>query len=168
MSSFTLNKQRGPNIDEFYSKLISVKKYLQKAINVLTSFDPQGLFPYQVFDTSLFSGMPDDLVLNFFIQGGKLCINVYVITASVHQQSIHSRQKSAVGQALSLNSAHFPLPTTIYFYNGKPVEVLYSYRLEAILPSVVSALNSVEHAYHAMNDLCEKIDTINQLLFVVK
>lgn len=172
----------------FFAKLNEIGRILSRCTDQLTDIEQQSIFPYTVFDSSAFSNVPDDLVLEFFVQAGKLCANVYVIAPAHHQSPItHSRQKSissAVApnpnpsSSTSTNPAASTTTTSVigtptqatqstnnyFFYNGSPVEVVYSARLEALLPSILTAMTSVESSRGQLEDLCEKIECIQKLL----
>ena len=150
----------------FVSRLNDVKRLLTRSIQQLIDVDKQSIFPYAIFDSSAYNNAPDDLVLEFFVQSGKICANVYIISQISHQNHSHARQKSTVSQP-SANATGSNLSQTsssYYFYNGSPVEIIYHTRLEAIFPSAVTALSSIENALGLLEDLCQKIDCIQKLL----
>lgn len=148
----------------FVSKLNDVKRLLSRGIQQLVNVDPQNIFPYTIFDSRIYNTLPDDLVIEFFIQSGKLCANVYVIISASHQSPSHVRQKSTVSQPSAVGSGPNQFSSSYYFYNGSPVELMYQTRLEAALPSAVTALTSIENALGLLDDLYQKIDCIQKLL----
>lgn len=147
----------------FFSKLHEVRRLLARSVQQLAEVEKQNLFPYTVFDSAAFANAPEDVILEFFIQGGRLCANVYIVNQAHHQSPSH-RPKSAVHLPLVTGSGSAQTASNFYFYNGAPVEVSYSTRLEAILPSAITALSSVENAIGLLDDLCEKIECVQQLL----
>lgn len=148
----------------FISKLNDVKRLLARSIQQLIDIDQQSVFPYIIFDSSIYSNAPEDLVLEYFVQSGKLCANVYIIAQAIHQSPIHMRQKSTMSQPSATGSGSNQISSSFYFYNGSPVELLFHTRLEALLPSAVTALTSIENALGLLDDLCQKIDCIQKLL----
>ncbi len=171
----------------FFAKLHEIQRILSRCTHQLTDIEQQSIFPYAVFDSSVFGNAPEDLVLEFFVQAGRLCANVYVIAPAHHQSPLHSRQKSisstvtavanistnsqAQANTIAGTAAVLGTPTqqsqsanNYFFYNGSPVEVSYSTHLEALLPSILTAMTSVEASRGQLEDLCEKIDCIQKLL----
>ena len=148
----------------FVSKLNDIKRLLARGIQQLIDVDQQSIFPYTVFDPNIYIDAPDDLVLEYFIQSGKLCANVYLITPTSHQSPSHSRQKSTVSHPSVTISSLNQISSSYYFYNGSPVEIIYHTRLEALLPSAITTLTSIENALGLLDDLCQKIDCIQKLL----
>lgn len=147
----------------FISKLNDIKRFLARSIQQLIDYDQQSVFPYKIFDPSVYKNSPEDLVVEYLIQSGKICANVYVIAHANHQSPSHIRQKSTVSQPSATGSFN-QMASSYYFYDGSPVEVVYHSRLEAILPSAVTALTSIENALGLLDDLCQKIDYIQKLL----
>lgn len=147
----------------FISKLNDIRRILARSIQQLIDYDQQSTFPYKVFDPSVYKNPPEDLVVEYIIQNGKICANIYVIAHASHQSPSHVRQKSTVSQPSATGSLN-QLASSYYFYDGAPVEVLYHSRLESILPSAVTALTSIENALGLLDDLCQKIDYIQKLL----
>lgn len=217
----------------FFAKLHEIERILSRCTEQLLDAEPQSVFPYTVFDSSAFANAPEDLVLEFFIQSGRLCANVYLIAPAYHQSpTSHHRQKSissAIGATMGGNdllggsatnttttinnnpsttntsaaaattaatanaptslstaaataiqqqqqqqqppppqvqpqpqlaSATTVASSTYFFYNGAPVEVTYCRRLEALLPSILTAMSSVEASRGLLEDLCEKIEFV--------
>ncbi len=161
----------------FFAKLNEIQRILSRCTHQLTDIEQQSIFPYTVFDSSAFANAPEDLVLEFFIQGGRLCANVYLIAPAHHQSPItHSRQKS-ISSTVAANGPPIPIGTptaaqspallsanNFFFYNGAPVEVVYSAHLEALLPSILTAMTSVDTSRGQLEDLCEKIKCIQKLV----
>lgn len=160
---------------KFFAKLHEIQRILSRCSDQLVDVEQQNVFPYAVFDSSAFISPPEDLVLDFFVQSGKICANVYLISPAYHQSPSHNRQKSigstaGTGSILpgnqstpTLTGSHTPTTpaaTTYFFYNGAPVEIVYSARLEALLPSIITAMSSVETARGLLEDLCSKIELI--------
>jgi hypothetical protein len=148
----------------FVSKLNDVKRLLSRGIQQLIDIDQQNIFPYTIFDSSTYNNVPEDLVLEFFIQSGKLCANVYVIVSATHQSPSHVRQKSTVSQPSTAGTGTNQVSSSYYFYNGCPIEIMFHSRLEATLPSAITALTSIENALGLLDDLYQKIDCIQKLL----
>lgn len=149
----------------FISKLNDVKRLLARSIQQLIDVDPQNIFPYTIFDPSTYNNAPEDLVLEYFIQGGRLCANVYIIAQATHQSPVHMRQKSTLSQPSASGSGfNNQMSSSFYFYNGSPVELVFHTRLEALLPSAVTALTSIENSLGLLDDLCKKIDCIQKLM----
>lgn len=148
----------------FIFKLNDIKRLLARSIQQLIDVDQQNVFPYTIFDPSIYGNAPEDLVLEFFVQSGKLCANVYIIAQAIHQSPIHMRQKSTMSQPSATGSGSNQMSSSFYFYNGSPVELVFHTRLEALLPSAVTALTSIENALGLLDDLCQKIDCIQKLL----
>lgn len=148
----------------FFSILHEVKRLLARSIQQLVDVEQQNIFPYTVFDATTFLNAPEDIVLEFFVQNGKICANIYLIAPASHQSPIHYRQKSIANQSSSSGVNFNQVANCYYFYNGAPIEVTFSSKLEALLPSAVTALNSVELAIGLIDDLCDKIECIKQLL----
>ena len=147
----------------FIYKLNDIKRILARSIQQLIDYDQQSTFPYKIFDPSVYIDPPEDLVVEYLIQSGKICANVYVIAHASHQSPSHVRQKSTVSQPSATGSFN-QMASSYYFYDGTPVEVVYYSRLEAILPSAVTALTSIENSLGLLDDLCQKIDYIQKLL----
>lgn len=147
----------------FISKLNDIKRILARSIQQLIDYDQQSVFPYKIFDPSVYKNPPEDLVVEYFIQSGKICANLYVFAQASHQSPSHVRQKSSVSQPSATGSFN-QMASSYYFYDGAPVEIVYHSRLEAILPSAVTALTSIENALGLLDDLCQKIDYIQKLL----
>ena len=148
----------------FISKLNDVKRLLSRSIQQLIDIDQQNAFPYTIFDPNIYKNAPEDLVVEFFVQSGKLCANVYIIAQAIHQSPMHMRQKSTMSQPSATGSGYNQMSNSFYFYNGSPVEIVFHTRLEALLPSAVAALTSIENALGLLDDLCQKIDCIQKLL----
>lgn len=148
----------------FVSKLNDIKRILARSIQQLIDVDQQSVFPYTIFDPNIYIGAPEDLVLEYFIQSGKLCANVFLIEPASHQSPSHVRQKSTMSQPSATGSSINQISNSYYFYNGSPVEVMFQTRLEALLPSAVTTQSSIENALGLLDDLCQKIDCIQKLL----
>lgn len=176
----------------YFAKLHEIQRILSRCTHQLTDIEQQSIFPYTVFDSSVFADSPEDLVLEFFVQAGRLCANVYVIAPVHHQSPLHNRQKSISSTVAAAAVANISNNTQVaasntntttgtapvigtptqqsqsannyFFYNGSPVEVSYSTHLEALLPSILTAMTSVEASRGQLEDLCEKIDCIQKLL----
>lgn len=148
----------------FVSKLNDIKRILARSIHQLIDVDQQNIFPYTIFDPNVYQNAPEDLVLEYFIQSGKLCANVFLIEPASHQSPSHVRQKSTMSQPSATGSSFNQISNSYYFYNGSPVEVMFQTRLEALLPSAVTMLSSIENALGLLDDLCQKIDCIQKLL----
>jgi hypothetical protein len=148
----------------FVSKLNDVKRLLARSIQQLIDVDQQSTFPYTIFDPSIYKNAPDDLVVEYFVQNGRLCANIYIIAPANHQSPSHSRQKSTISQPSASGSGFNQTSSSYYFYNGSPVEIVYYSRIDALLPSAVTALSSIENGLGLLDDLCQKIDCIQKLL----
>lgn len=148
----------------FVSKLNDIKRLLARGIMQLIDVDQQSIFPYKIFDPNIYNNAPEDLVLEYFIQSGRLCANVFLISHASHQSPIHVRQKSTMSQPSATGSSMNQISSSYYFYNGNPVEIIFQTKLEALLPSAITALTSIENALGLLDDLCQKIDCIQKLL----
>jgi hypothetical protein len=149
----------------FISKLSETKRLLARSIQQLIDVDQQSIFPYIVFDSSVYKNAPEDLIVEYFIQSGNLCANVYIISHANHQSHSHVRPNRSTISQPSANSMNSPqVSSSYYFYNGSPVEIIFTTRLEALLPSTITALSSIESALGFLDDLCQKIDCIQNLL----
>lgn len=148
----------------FISKLNDIKRLLSRSIQQLIDVDQQNIFPYTIFDPSIYKNAPDDLVVEYFVQNGRLCANIYIIAPANHQSPSHARQKSTVSHPSATGSGLNQASSSYYFYNGSPVEILHHSRIDALLPSAITALSSIENALGLLDDLCQKIDCIQKLL----
>lgn len=148
----------------FVTNLNETRRLLARSIQQLSDVDPQSIFPYTIFDSTVYKNSPDDLIMEYFIQSGKLCANIYIISQTNHQSPSHSRQKSTISQSAVNSASPNLVSSSYYFYNGSPIEIVFGTKIDATLPSTVTALFCIEKALGLLDDFCQKIDCIQTLL----
>jgi len=142
----------------------SASKWLNFAIDRLSYPKSSELFPIAMCKREAFSFLPEDVVINFYIEKGHLYCTLNVISCSNGTQPVtgHNRNRSNLGQASSLvvSGGQSISGKNYIFYNGVPTEVLYSLKLSAELSNLIQRKLSLQTASRALEDMLNNLKLV--------
>lgn len=138
------------------------RKWLSFAVDRLLYPKPSEVFPNATCKRDAFSFIPEDTIINFYIEKDCLYCTLNIISicnpnsaagGPNRNRSVGSHSSSlAVPNGQSINGKKY------IFFNGAPTEILYNLKLYAELPNLMQTRKDLQMVTLALGDILGKLN----------